>query len=65
MVEHKSPDSRIDLDAVFGAIADPTRRSMLMSLASQPRSIGELAAPFDITLAAASKHVKVLERATE
>ena len=63
MVEYNSSQAGTDLDAVFGAIADPTRRSMLTSLASRPLSIGELAAPFDITLAAASKHIKVLERA--
>lgn len=51
------------LDAVFHALADPTRRQMLDRLATQPRSVGELAAPFEISLAAASKHIKVLERA--
>jgi len=51
------------LDLVFHALADPTRRSMLAALAGGPRSVGELAAPFDISLAAASKHVKSLERA--
>jgi DNA-binding transcriptional ArsR family regulator len=59
MVEHES--SR--LDAVFHALADGTRRRMLRSLGGQPRSVGELAAPFHISLAAASKHIKVLERA--
>jgi DNA-binding transcriptional ArsR family regulator len=51
------------LDDVFHALADPTRRAMLRNLAVAPRTVGELAAPFDITLAAASKHIKVLERA--
>jgi DNA-binding transcriptional ArsR family regulator len=51
------------LDAVFGALADPTRRAMLQSLAREQRTVGELAAPFAMTLAAASKHLKVLERA--
>jgi DNA-binding transcriptional ArsR family regulator len=51
------------LDAVFHAVADPTRRAMLRNLARQPRSVGELAAPFEMSLAAASKHIKVLERA--
>ncbi|HEX6060254.1 MAG TPA: metalloregulator ArsR/SmtB family transcription factor [Gemmatimonadaceae bacterium] len=51
------------LDAVFRALADPTRRAMLQSLSRQPRSVGELAAPFEMSLAAASKHIKVLERA--
>lgn len=51
------------LDALFHALADGTRRRMLRSLGGQPRSVGELAAPFRISLAAASKHIKVLERA--
>lgn len=51
------------LDDVFHALADPTRRAMLGSLAKAPHTVGELAAPFDITLAAASKHIKVLEHA--
>ena len=51
------------LDIVFRALADPTRRAMVQSLAAQPRSVGELAEPFDISLAAASKHIQVLERA--
>jgi DNA-binding transcriptional ArsR family regulator len=56
----KSPER---LDAVFRALADPTRRAMLRDLARQPRTIGELAAPFDISLAGASKHIQMLERA--
>ncbi|MCX7305903.1 MAG: metalloregulator ArsR/SmtB family transcription factor [Hyphomicrobiales bacterium] len=51
------------LDSVFHALADPTRRAMLQSLAESPYTVGELARPFDISLAAASKHIKVLERA--
>ncbi|UHQ25073.1 metalloregulator ArsR/SmtB family transcription factor [Lysobacter sp. 5GHs7-4] len=51
------------LDAVFHALADPTRRAMLRSLSDRARSVGELAAPFDMSLAAASKHIKVLEGA--
>lgn len=51
------------LDAIFHALSDPTRRAMLQSLSGQTRTVGELAAPFAITLAAASKHIKVLERA--
>jgi DNA-binding transcriptional ArsR family regulator len=51
------------LDSVFHALADPTRRAMLRSLASGERPIGELAAPFRMSFAAASKHVKVLESA--
>jgi DNA-binding transcriptional ArsR family regulator len=51
------------LDGVFHALADPTRRAMLRSLAAGQRTIGELAAPFSMSFAAASKHVRVLERA--
>jgi len=56
-------DKSSRLDAVFGALSDPTRRAMLRDLANRPRTIGELAAPFDISLAGASKHIQVLERA--
>lgn len=59
MVEHLTPS----LDTVFQALTDATRRAMLRSLADGERNIGELAAPFEMSLAAASKHVKVLERA--
>lgn len=51
------------LDRVFHALADPTRRQMLRSLANRERTISELAEPFHISLAAASKHIKSLERA--
>lgn len=56
-------DKSSRLDAVFHALADPTRRAMLHDLGTQPRTVGELAAPFDISLAGASKHIQVLERA--
>ncbi|MGV3617222.1 MAG: ArsR/SmtB family transcription factor [Fimbriimonas sp.] len=51
------------LDAVFHALADPTRRAMLRQLSEGERSVGDLAAPFAMTFAGASKHVKALERA--
>lgn len=51
------------LDAIFHALSDPTRRAMLSGLARGPRNVGDLAAPFDMSLAAASKHIKVLEKA--
>lgn len=51
------------LDSIFHALADPTRRNMLRSLAFQERTVSELASPFRMSLAAASKHVKVLETA--
>lgn len=51
------------LDAVFRALADPTRRDMLRSLAQGDQTIGELAAPLLMSFAGASKHVQALERA--
>lgn len=51
------------LDTVFHALGDPTRRRMLHDLAAGDRTVGQLAEPFDISLAAASKHIKALERA--
>jgi DNA-binding transcriptional ArsR family regulator len=51
------------LDMTFRALADPTRRGMLASLALGEKSIGELGEPFKMTFAGASKHVKVLEDA--
>ncbi|MDQ2702070.1 MAG: metalloregulator ArsR/SmtB family transcription factor [Pseudomonadota bacterium] len=58
-----SPDASQSLDRMFQALSDPTRRAMLGDLAARPRTVGELAAPFDISLAGASKHIQVLERA--
>ncbi len=52
-----------DLDLIFQALADPTRRSMLKNLSRKERAITDLAEPFDMSLVAVSKHVKVLERA--
>lgn len=51
------------LDAVFGALADPTRRAIVARLAAGPTTIGELARPFPVTLPAIGKHLTVLERA--
>jgi DNA-binding transcriptional ArsR family regulator len=51
------------LDSVFQALSDPTRRAMLRRLAARERTVGELAEPFRMSFAAASKHVRVLERA--
>ncbi len=51
------------LDATFSALADPTRRAILARLAQGEACVGELAAPFDISLPAISRHLKVLERA--
>ncbi|MFL6735939.1 MAG: ArsR/SmtB family transcription factor [Sphingomonas sp.] len=51
------------LDATFRALADPTRRGMLASLALGEKSVGELGEPFAMSFAGAAKHVKVLEGA--
>lgn len=51
------------LDATFAALADPTRRAILARLASGDATVTELAAPFDMSQPAISKHIKVLERA--
>jgi DNA-binding transcriptional ArsR family regulator len=51
------------LDDTFAALADPTRRAILARLASGEASVTELAEPFDMSLPAVSKHLKVLERA--
>ena len=55
-----SPD---DLSATFAALADPTRRAILARLAAGEASVSELAEPFEMSLPAVSKHLKVLERA--
>src|SRR6476661_2643239 len=51
------------LSATFSALADPTRRAILARLLSGERSVTELAEPFDMSLPAVSKHLRVLERA--
>ena len=56
-------ESSPDLDAVFAALADPTRRAILARLAGGDASVNEIAAPFAISQPAVSKHLKVLERA--
>ena len=59
MVELEAPR----LDSVFHALGDATRRRMLRKLASGERTVSQLAEPFAMSLAAASKHIKVLENA--
>jgi DNA-binding transcriptional ArsR family regulator len=51
------------LDTVFHALANDARRAMLRQLAASDHTVGELAAPLQMSLAAASKHLKVLEQA--
>ena len=58
MVEYQQ-----DLDVVFGALADPTRRAILQRLTKGNALVTELAEPFEMSLAAVSKHLQVLERA--
>jgi DNA-binding transcriptional ArsR family regulator len=59
MVELETPQ----LSAIFHALGDGTRRQMLRELALGERTVGQLAEPFTISLAAASKHIKALENA--
>lgn len=59
MVELKE----VALDAVFHALGDATRRRMLRSLTQGERTVGQLSEPFQMSLAAASKHIKALEGA--
>lgn len=59
MIEHSSAA----LDATFGALGHPVRREMLELLRNGPNRVTRLAAPFDVSLAAASKHIRVLEAA--
>ena len=59
MVELATPE----LDSVFHALGDFTRRRMLRDLADGDRTVSQLAEPFEMSLAAASKHIKVLENA--
>jgi len=59
MVELEAPQ----LSDIFHALSDATRRRMLFELAAGERTVGQLAQPFAISLAAASKHIKVLENA--
>jgi len=51
------------LDDVFGALADPTRRDILLRVSSAEMSVGKIASYYDLTFAAISKHLKVLEKA--
>ena len=52
-----------ELDAVFAALADPTRRAIVARLAKGEASVSDLAAPFDMSLPGVTKHLAVLERA--
>jgi DNA-binding transcriptional ArsR family regulator len=58
MVEYTS-----SLDSIFSSLADSTRRDILRRVSSEELSVGEIARPYDLTFAAISKHLKVLEKA--
>ena len=58
-----APVATDHLSATFAALSDPTRRAILARLASGEATVTDLAAPFDMSLPAISKHLKVLERA--
>ena len=62
LISYINTDSQT-LDATFAALADPTRRAILARLASGEASVNELAAPFEMSQPAISKHLKVIERA--
>ena len=55
-------DQTDQLSAIFAALADPTRRAIIARLAEGEATVGELAAPFELSLPAISKHLKVLQR---
>jgi DNA-binding transcriptional ArsR family regulator len=59
MVDYRSPV----LDDAFHALADPTRRAILFQIAQKESTVSELAEPFNMSLAAVSKHLQVLEKA--
>lgn len=63
MVEHKAYPDTASLDAIFGAMSDPTRRAILSRLAESDARVTEIAADFPVSLNAVSKHIKFLERA--
>jgi DNA-binding transcriptional ArsR family regulator len=56
-------EQHADLDLVFGSLSDTTRRDILRRVAGQELSVGEIAASYDISFAAVSKHLVVLEKA--
>jgi DNA-binding transcriptional ArsR family regulator len=63
MVELTVPFQNPALDLIFHALSDGTRRNILERIARQPLTVSEIAKPFHMSLAAVSKHLKVLERA--
>jgi DNA-binding transcriptional ArsR family regulator len=61
MVEHRGA---VALDSVFHALADSTRRAILCDITRREKTVGEIAQPYAMSLAAVSKHLDVLERAS-
>lgn len=53
----------LSLDSIFGSLADPTRRDILRRVAKRELTVSQVAVPYDLSLAAVSKHLKVLEAA--
>lgn len=53
----------LQLDSIFGSLADPTRRDILNRVACSELTVSEIARPYDMSLAAVSKHLKILEKA--
>lgn len=62
-VSKRRHEKEQELNRVYAALSDPTRRAILKRLISGDKSVGDLASPFDMSLPAISKHLKVLERA--
>lgn len=63
MLNHMVPDRAPGLDRVFHALAHPARRAILRQLCGRERNLSELASPLNMSFPAATKHVRVLERA--
>ena len=56
------PHRKVNIDRVFHALGDPTRRAIVEKLSERPQSVSRLAKPLDITLAAVVQHLQVLEK---
>ena len=56
-------EQQLQLDSIFGSLADPTRRDILKRLAKKKMSVSEIAQSYELTYAAISKHLKILENA--
>jgi DNA-binding transcriptional ArsR family regulator len=63
MVNNSISHDNAQLNLIFSALSDPTRRAMLLKLADKEQSIADLSSPFNISKSAVTKHVKVLEKA--